>query len=351
MHNGPMERLYFDANATVPPHPAAVEAAMAAMRETWGNPTSTHREGQRARHAIEEARRSLAEGLGVAPAELVFCASATEALHLLLRGLQPELGEEPAAVFPGEHSACLNPLKDWSRVAWLPEVPKGCRTVVQMAANNETGIRYAMPEVPGAVRIQDAVQAWGKVPLDLSACDAAVLSGHKMGGPRGAALLWMRPGLPWTPVMEGPQERRRRGGTEDTPAILGLAAAAAHLPDRLAANAALAPLRDAFEAEVLSWSPDHAVIGRDLSRLPNTSCLLLRGHSGEAVQMALDLEGLAVSTGSACHSGAVKPSHAVMSLGFLEAEARSVIRVSLLPGTTEAQVARLVAALRKVLRR
>ncbi|HTL97497.1 MAG TPA: aminotransferase class V-fold PLP-dependent enzyme, partial [Holophagaceae bacterium] len=112
-----MERLYFDANATVPPHPDAVAAASRAMTESWANPTSTHREGQRARHAVEEARRSIAASLGVAPAELVVCASATEALHLLIRGLRAELGDEPAAVFPGEHSACLNPLRDWSRVS------------------------------------------------------------------------------------------------------------------------------------------------------------------------------------------------------------------------------------------
>ena len=345
-----MERLTFDANATVPPHPEAVEAVLAAMRGTWANPTSTHQEGQRARHAIEEARRAIAASLGVASGELVFCASATEALHLLLRGLHPELGDEPAAAFPGEHSACLNPLKAWTRVSWLPELPKECRTVIQMAASNETGTCYPMPQVLGAIRLKDCAQAWGKVEVDLSDCDAAVVSAHKMGGPRGAALLWMRPGLPWTPIMEGPQERRRRGGTEDTPAILGLAAAVKHLPERLEANIALAPLRDALESEVLGWSAAFEAIGRDQPRLPNTSCLLLRGHSGEAVQMALDLDGLAISTGSACHSGAVKPSHAVMSLGYSEIEARSVIRVSMLPGTGEAEVDRLILALRKVLK-
>ena len=187
-----MSRLYFDANATTPPHPEAVEAVRRAMAEDWANPTSTHREGQRPRFRLEEARRELAASLGVAPGELVFCASATEALHLLIRGLHPALGDRPAAVFPGEHSACLNPLRDWSRVSWLPEVPAGCATVVQMAASNETGILYGMPGTPEAVRIKDCCQAWGKVPVDLSDCDAAVFSGHKMGGPRGAALVRRR---------------------------------------------------------------------------------------------------------------------------------------------------------------
>lgn len=346
-----MPRHYFDANATAPPLPSVLEVMARAAGELWANPTSTHREGQAARHAIEEARRSIAEVLAVKPGELVFCATATEALHLLLRGLEPALGGQPAAVNPGEHSACLNPLKDWLVVRWLPGGLKGAATVVQMAANNETGLLGAMPQVPGAARIKDCAQAWGKVPVDLSDCDAAVFSGHKMGGPRGAALLWMRPGLPWTPVMEGPQERRRRGGTEDTPAILGLAEAARHLPERLAANAALEGLRDAFEAEVLGWSADYAVIGQDQSRLPNTSSLLLRGHDGEAVQMALDLDGFAVSTGSACHSGATKPSHAVLALGYTEAEARSVVRVSLLPDVAPADLDALAAALKRILKR
>jgi cysteine desulfurase len=347
-----MERYYFDANATTPASPRVVQAVAAAMAGSWGNPTSTHREGQRARHLLEEARRALAAGLGVAPAQLVFCASASEALHLLVRGLRPALGELPARVFPGEHSACLNPLRDWSDVRWLPAPAEDAALLVQMAASNETGIRYGMPGAPeGAVRIKDAAQAWGKVPLTLDDCDAAVLSGHKIGGPRGAAILWMRPGLPWEAVLEGPQERRRRGGTEDLPAILGLEQAAAELPERLAANAALAPLRDALEAEVLAWSPDYQAIGRDLPRLPNTSALLLRGHSGEAVQIALDLAGFAVSTGSACHSGATRPSHAITTLGFSEAEARSVVRISMLPGTGEEAVEALVRALRRVLKR
>lgn len=344
-----MTRLYADANATVPLHPEAAEAVRRAMAEDWANPTSTHREGQRARHRLEEARRALAEGLGVAPGELVFCATATEALHLLVRGLQAALGDRPAAVFPGEHSACLNPLRAWTRVAWLPAVPAACATVVQLAASNETGCCYAMPQVPGAVRLQDACQAWGKVPLDLAACDAAVLSGHKMGGPRGAALLWLRPGLPWEPVLEGPQERRRRGGTEDLPAILGLAAAARHVPGRLAQHAALAPLRDAFEAELLAWGRDLEVVGRDQPRLPNTTCLLARGRSGEALQAALDLAGFAVSTGSACHSGAVKPSHAITTLGYSMEDARSVIRISLLPDARPDAVEALAEALRRVI--
>jgi cysteine desulfurase len=345
-----MVRFYFDANATAPPLPEAVAAQARAATEAWANPTSTHREGQRARALLEDARRTAAGALGVSPGEIVFCASATEALHLLIGGLQERLGALPAAVFPGEHSACLNPLKAWTDVRWLPCDPDGVATVVQMAASNETGIRYVMPQVEGAVRILDAVQAWGKVPVDLSVCDAAVLSGHKMGGTRGAAVLWMRPDLPWKAILEGPQERRRRGGTEDLGAILALAEAARVLPARIEANAALEGLRDALEEEVLSWSGDFEALGRGLPRLPNTSALLLRGHSGESVQIALDLAGFAVSTGSACHSGATRPSHAVTTLGYSEAEARSVIRVSLLPGTSRQAVTALAEALRRILK-
>ncbi|HJV49668.1 MAG TPA: aminotransferase class V-fold PLP-dependent enzyme [Geothrix sp.] len=344
----PMPRLYFDANASTPPHPDAVEAVRRAMAEDWANPTSTHREGQRARFRLEEARRELAAGFGVAPGELIFCASATEALHLLIRGLQPALGERPAAVFPGEHSACLNPLRDWPRVSWLPEVPADCGLVVQMAANNETGLLYDMPAVLDAVRVKDCAQAWGKVPVDLSDCDAAVFSGHKMGGPRGSALLWMRPGLPWEAVMEGPQERRRRGGTEDLPAILGLAAAAKHLTERQGRNASLAALRDAFETEITSWNRGIEVIGRGSKRLPNTSCVLFKGRNGEGLHASLDLAGFAVSTGSACHSGSVKPSHAITTLGYSLDDARSVLRFSMLPDARPDEVEALTAAIKRL---
>ena len=343
-----MPRHYFDANATTPPHPEVVETVRRAMAEDWANPTSTHREGQRARFRIEEARRETAAALGVAPGELVFCSSATEALHLLIRGLHPALGDRPAAVFPGEHSACLNPLRDWSRVNWLPGLPADCATVVQMAASNETGILYDMPAVLDAVRIRDCCQAWGKVPVDLSDCDAAVYSGHKVGGPRGAALLWMRPGLPWEALMEGPQERRRRGGTEDLPAILGLAAAVRHLTERQSMNASLAAVRDAFETEVTSWGRDIEVIGRESPRLPNTSCVLFRGRNGEALHASLDLAGFAVSTGSACHSGAVKPSHAITTLGYGLDDARSVLRFSMLPDVQTSEVEALTAAIKRL---
>jgi len=343
-----MPRHYFDANASAPPHPDAVEAVRRAMAEDWANPTSTHREGQRARFRIEEARREIAAALSVAPGELVFCASATEALHLLIRGLQPALGDRPAAVFPGEHSACLNPLRDWSRAAWLPEVPAGCATLVQMAASNETGILYDMPPLLDAVRIRDCAQAWGKVPVNLMDCDAAVFSGHKMGGPRGAALLWMRPGLPWEAVMEGPQERRRRGGTEDLPAILGLVAAVRHLTERQAMHASLTVLRDDFETEITSWGRDIEVIGQGWPRLPNTSCILIRGRNGEALHASLDLAHFAVSTGSACHSGAVKPSHAITTLGYSLDDARSVLRISMLPDAQPSEVEALAAAIKRL---
>ena len=345
-----MERFYFDANATTPPLPSVVEVMERAQRSVWANPTSTHREGQAARNAIEEARHSIALSLEVPPSQLVFCSTATEALHLLIGGLDPALTFMPAVVNPGEHSACLNPLRAWRNMHWLPCDLEGAATIVQMAANNESGIIREMPQAVGAIRIKDCCQAWGKIPVDLADCDAAVFSGHKVGGPRGAAVLWMRPELPWAPTLEGPQERRRRGGTEDTAAILGLAEAVKNLPRRITQNALLEPLRDAMELEVMTWSADFEVIGQSQPRLPNTSSLLLRGHSGEAVHMALDLAGFAISTGSACHSGVTKPSHAIMALGYSELEARSVIRISMLPGTTETAVQRLIEALKKILK-
>jgi len=176
---------------------------------------------------------------------VVFCASATEALHLLHPGPAPGPGRPSRPwLFPGEHSACLNPLADWD-VRWMPGDPAGCATVVQMAASNET--RDPLPHAPGTGGAgQDAAQAWGKVPVTLADCDAAVFSGHKIGGPRGAAVLWNAARAALDPVMEGPQERRRRGGTEDLPAILGLAEAVRELARTPGRERALGPLRDAL---------------------------------------------------------------------------------------------------------
>lgn len=346
-----MQRFYFDANATVPPLPRVVETVKWAMTNFWGNPTSTHREGQLARNLLEEARRTIAANLAAVPEQIIFCSSATEALHLLFQGLRPTLKSGRTLVFPGEHSACINQLRGWTDVHWMPSDYSNARTVVQMAANNETGIIYKMPTIPGAVRIKDAAQAWGKIAVDISDCDAAVFSGHKIGGPRGSAVLWLHPELLWTTVIQGPQERRRRGGTEDLAAILGLAEAVALMPERLLLNGNLSKLRDTFEEEVLSWSDRYSVIGKDLPRLPNTSSLLLRGHIGENIQIFLDLAGFAVSTGSACHSGAVEPSHSIIALGFTEEEAKSVVRISMLPETEMTDVKALTVALKKALKR
>jgi cysteine desulfurase len=158
----------------------------------------------------------------------------------------------------------------------------------------------------------------------------------------------MRPGLPWEALMEGPQERRHRGGTEDLPAILGLAAAVRHLTERQSMNASVAAVRDAFETEVTSWNRGIEVIGQAEPRLPNTSCVLFRGRNGEALHVALDLAGFAVSTGSACHSGAVKPSHAITTLGYGLDDARSVLRFSMLPDVQTSEVEALAAAIKRL---
>lgn len=346
-----MKRFYFDANATTPPLSSVVEAVSRATYDFWSNPSSTYREGQHAKYLLEEARCLVANSLNVLPNQIIFCSSATEALYLLFRGLSHALKNKCALVFAGEHSACLNQLCDWTDLHWMPDKPTGdIATVVQMAANNETGIIYDMPAISGAVKIKDAVQAWGKIPVDLTDCDAAVFSGHKIGGPKGVAILWLRPELPWTTVIGGYQEHHKRGGTENLPAILGLAEAVKAIPDRIILNNKLATLRDIFEAEIMSWSDQYTIIGKNLARLPNTSSLLLRGHSGDNMQIALDLAGFAVSTGSACYGGANKPSHAIMAAGFSEHEAKSVIRISMLPDTSLNDVKELIAALRKILK-
>lgn len=347
-----MHRYYFDANATIQPLPSVIEVVTKALVKYWGNPTSTHKEGQKARGLLEEARYIVANNLNVAPNEIIFCSSATEALHLLFKGLDKSLKKKYAAVFPGEHSACLNQLNDWEKIIWLPTLNNKTETIVQMAANNETGIIYNMPSTYNhtAIKIKDSVQAWGKINLNLNDCDAAVLSGHKIGSTKGVAVLWIHSDVPWETTILGPQEHRKRGGTENLAAILGLAEAIRYLPEQLDLNSKLLKLRNLFEDEILSWSRDYEIIGKKLPRLPNTSSLLLRGFSGVNLQIALDLAGFAVSTGSACHSGIVTPSHAIKMLGFSDNEAKSVLRISMLPTTKLYDIEKLLDALRAILK-
>jgi cysteine desulfurase len=351
---------YLDYNATAPLKPAVIEAVAAALAET-GNASSVHRFGRLARRAVETAREQVAALVNAAPSAVVFTGSGTEANNLALHQAQGR----PVLASAIEHDSVLRAAPDAVRIPVtrdgvvdleaLDRLLAGTpgALVVVMLANNETGV---IQPVQGVVEVArrhgarvhcDAVQAGGKLALDMSALgvDLLTLSAHKLGGPQGVGALVVRAGLePEALLQGGAQERRWRPGTENLPGIAGfgraceLAIADADWRERTGA------LRDRLEAQIAALAPAARVFGRGAERLPNTSCLTMPGVSNQTQLIALDLAGIAVSTGSACSSGKVGPSHVLAAMGIDPEEAASAIRVSLGWASTPDDVDRFVDA-------
>ncbi|MGG5819548.1 cysteine desulfurase family protein [Falsiroseomonas sp. HW251] len=345
--------LYLDANATEPLRPEAREAALRAM-DLAGNPSSVHGAGRAARRVLEAAREAVAACCGASAGDVVFTAGGTEANALAVRGLAAGrrvlvgATEHPAVLAAAPGAEALPVLADGTLdLAALARALDGPPALVcLMAANNETGVLHPIAQAAalcreaGALLHVDAVQAAGRVPLGLGNADSLALSGHKMGGPKGAGALLLRPGLTLAPLIAGGgQERGRRGGTEPLPAIAGMAAAAsAALPE---AATRLAPIRDAIEAACVAQGA--LVAGAGTPRLPNTTSLVLPGVPAETQVISLDLAGVRVSAGAACSSGKVARSHVLTAMGLGDL-AGCAIRVSL-PWNTPADAAeRFVAA-------
>ncbi len=365
--------VYLDHNATTPLDPRVREVMLPWLGETFGNPSSAHAFGQAAREAIERARASVAELLGARPAEVVFTGSGTEANnavlfdtarraeyrgHLVISALEHPSIREVATRLESMGMSVTRVGPDPSGVVTAGAVAAALRPdtriVALMLANNELGTLQPVAEVAALCRARgipvlcDAVQAVGKIPVNVDALgvDYLTLGGHKFYGPLGAAALWIRPGSELEGLLVGgPQERRRRASTENVPAIVGLGRAAelsvAELPQRMAF---LNGLRERFEAG-LRRIPDAVVHCADAVRLPHTTNLALLGAAGDSLLIRLDLRGFAVSTGSACSSGAVEPSKTLLALGLSEAEARSSIRVSFGISNSEEEVDRFLEAL------
>lgn len=351
-----MAPLDLDANATEPLRPEARAAVLAAL-DLPGNPSSVHAGGRAARRLLEEARAVVAAALGTRPQDVVFTAGGTEANTLAVRGLA---GGRRVLAGATEHPAVLRAAPG---AGLLPVCPDGTLDLARleealasggpalvclMAANNETGVLHPLAEAAavcrrhGALLHVDAVQAAGRVPLDAGLADSIALSGHKLGGPKGAGALLLRPGLDLTPVIPGGgQERGRRGGTEPLPAIAGLAAALRAARDD--APGRLAAPRDAIEAGIAEIAPEARFPGREAPRLPNTTSILLPGVAAETQVIALDLACVRVSAGAACSSGKVAASHVLEAMG-LGPEAGCAIRVSLPWNAPEDAAERFVAA-------
>ena len=358
-------RAYFDHNATTPIANSVVEAMMPALTGVFGNASSIHGYGQEARQLLERARRQVAGLIGAKAEEVVFTSGGTEANNLALFGLVEEAVAAHFVSSAIEHPAVLNVLEELRglghEVTFLPVGEGGVvdpedvrralrsntRAVSLMAINNEIGSLQPVREVASIARAAgvfvhcDAVQAPGRMKIDVRelGIDLLSLSGHKLNGPKGVGALYVRKGVPLRKrTFGGHHERDRRPGTENVAGAVGLGAAceAIRLMD--------GSLRDRLEAGLLARIPDAFVNGDRVRRAPNVTNLRFPGIEGESLVIALDMKGFAVSSGSACSSGSVEPSHVLLALGLSPADARSAIRYSLGLSNTVEEVDALIEA-------
>jgi cysteine desulfurase len=372
------QRVYLDWNATAPLRPEARAAAAAAL-EVIGNPSSVHAEGRAARRLIEDARTEVAALVAAEPKNVVFTSGGTEANMLALtpaagqakapcRRLLVSAIEHPSGLAGGRFPASqveqlpvtASGEVDVSALAARLGAAEGPVLVSLMLANNETGVVQPVSEVAhlvhqaGSLLHVDAVQAIGRIPCDISVLGADLLtvSGHKIGAPKGIGALIRHDGITVDPLITGGgQERAQRSGTENVAGIAGFGAAAAAARAGLVSDAArMIRLRERLEAKLRTASPGVVIFGAEAERLPNTTLLALPGMKAETAVIAFDLEGVAVSSGAACSSGKVQPSHVLAAMGVPPGLARGAIRVSLGATTTESDVDRFIAAWIKVSR-
>jgi cysteine desulfurase len=368
-----VSRIYLDHNATTPLAPPVADRMAEALREVWGNASSIHHFGQQAKAALDEARSSVAALIGADSSEVVFTAGGTESDNLAIRGAAEVLeatGRRHLIASAIEHEAVLNTLKALARRGWrttlLPVDASGIvkadtlrdaitadtAVVSVMHANNEIGTVQPVVELAaiahehGALFHTDAVQSAGKIRVDVRqlGIDLLSLAGHKIYGPKGTGALWIRRGVRLLPyVTGGRQERNRRAGTENVPALVGFGVAAAHAARTFETEGArLAALRDELEQGLLSRIADSARNGAAAPRVPNTANISFDRIESESVLIALDLEGIAVSSGSACSSGTLEPSHVLKAMGLPHQRTLSSIRFSLGASTTEADIAQVL---------
>jgi len=370
--------IYWDYNAAAPVRPeVAALLGRAFSQGGFGNASSVHQGGRDARARLDAARAKVAQVLGCEPKEVTFTGSGSESDALALVGAfqaRPVLERRRVVTSAVEHPALLGAVaqleRDGALVVRVAPGPDGrvraedllhaltpdTALCSLMWANNETGVVQPAPEVARACRQRgvlfhtDAVQAAGKVPLSLREVDADLLSlsAHKFGGPPGVGVLVVRKGVDVRALTPGHQEGGRRGGTQNVPyaeaLALALERASAEQPE---VAARVGALRDAFEREVLASLPGVAVNGAGAPRVSNTSNLRFDGVEGEALLMALDLDGICASSGAACASGTLTPSHVLRAMGLSAPRARGSLRFSLGPSSSEAEVERVLQALRR----
>ena len=373
-----MQRIYLDNNASTPLLPQVFEAMHAYFGERFGNASSIHQQGQQARAAVERARESVAALIGCRAAEVVFTSGGTESDNLAIFGVASAGDHLITSTI--EHHAVLNACKRLEQlgceVTYVPvgkdgvvdptSVAEAVRTntklISVMMANNETGALQPVDEIGkmaqehGITFHTDAVQAAGKVPINVAeiGCNLLSISAHKMHGPQGTGALYVRRGTLLNPLFYGGRhERSRRAGTENLPGIVGLGKAAEISKDWLASGGPIemAALRDRLERTLIQSVERTKVNSGGVARTPNTSNIVFECIEGEAMVIALDLKGIAVSTGAACSSGAIEPSHVLTAMGLSGEEARGSIRFSLGKQTTTVEIDQVLERVPEVVSR
>jgi cysteine desulfurase len=361
-----MELIYLDNNATTQPAPQVVAEMLPFLTEYFGNPSSTYRFGQRARAAIDDARARVARLIGCAESELLFTGGGTESINTAMRGLLASRAPRRRIVTSTvEHSACRELCNQLDREGYeivaVPVAHDGAldmdfladavdeqtALVSIMWANNETGVIFPVEQIAALCRARqvpfhcDATQAVGKIVVDLHAVgiDAASFAGHKLHGPKGVGGLYLRRGVRISPLLiGGPQERGRRGGTENVAGIAGLGKAAELALEHLPETERVAALRDRFEETILRTLPGTQVNGDTTHRVPNTTNISFERLEAEAILLLLSEKGVCASAGSACSSGSLEPSPVIKAMGVEEKMAHGAVRFSLSRYTTEREI-------------
>jgi cysteine desulfurase len=375
-----MTPIYLDNNATTRAAPEVVEAMLHYLTDRYGNPSSMHRAGSRASAGLKGARETAAAFLSCREAEIVFTSGGTESNNTAIRGVIDTFAEKRHIVTTRvEHPSVLEVCRqlegsgypvtylgvDRDGMLDLSELEEAItdRTVLVtiMWANNETGVVFPIDEIAEITRRRgvllhvDGVQAAGKIPIDLgkTPIDLLTLSGHKLHAPKGVGLLFVRREVRVRPlIVGGGQERGRRSGTENLPGIVGFGKAFELVAEQMAsAEENIRRLRDRFETAILSSVPDSSRNGAPEPRLPNTSHIRFEGVEGEAVLLLLDEAGVFASSGSACSTGALEPSHVLKAMGVSGAAALSAVRFSLSRYTTEEEIERVIEILPGIVRR
>ncbi len=359
--------IYLDYNATAPIRPDVISLVCEVMTE-GGNPSSVHARGRKARARVETARRQLSQLLGSKPQEIIFTSGGTEANNMVFGGfdgrtLIVSAGEHDSVGAPALHQNAKviplqpNGLLDLAALKALLAAADDPVLVSVMLANNETGVIQPIAEIAelvhekGGLLHTDAIQAVGKIAVDFAQLnvDMMTVSSHKIGGPQGQGALLLREGLPiQTRQRGGGQELGRRGGTENVAGIAGFGLAAELAANELDKMPGLASLREKMETEITQFCSNCVIYGKEVSRLPGTSCLSMPGVNAELQVMNFDLAGIAVSAGSACSSGKVKASHVLTAMGASEDAASEAIRVSLGRLTTPEEIAKFVEVWQKL---